>query len=112
MGINLNKSTIRIPKNCIKLASSHIIECLTSIFNQSLQQGVVPNILKISKATPIDKGGEITDLANYRPYQLYQLLHKYLKNVSITNLLTTLKSIKSFFNFNLGLEKDIQLPKL
>ena len=33
MGINLNKSTIGIPKQCIKLASSHISECLTSIFN-------------------------------------------------------------------------------
>ena len=31
MGINLNKSTIGIPKKCIKLASSHISECLTSI---------------------------------------------------------------------------------
>ena len=67
MGINLTKSTIGIPKKCIKLASSHISECLTSIFNQSLQQGVVPDILKISKVTPIDKGGEMTDPANYRP---------------------------------------------
>ena len=40
---------------------------LTSIFNQSLQQGAVPDILKISKVTPIDKGGEITDPANDRP---------------------------------------------
>ena len=40
---------------------------LKSFFNQSLQQGVVPDILKISKGTPIDKGGEMTDPANYRP---------------------------------------------
>ena len=64
MGINLNKSTIGIPKKCTKLASSHISECLTSIFNQSLQQGVVPDILKISKVAPIDKGGDNTDPAN------------------------------------------------
>ena len=114
MGINLNKSTIGIPKKCIKLASSHISECLTSIFNQSLQQGVVPDILKISRVTPIDKGGEITDQGRQIivPYQLYQLLHKYLKNVFITNLSTTLKSIKLSFNSNLGLEKDIQQLKL
>ena len=67
MGINLNKSTIGIPEKCIELASSHISECLTSIFNHSLQQGVVPDILKISKVTPIDKGGEITGPANYHP---------------------------------------------
>ena len=67
MGINLNKSTIGIPKKCIKLASDHISECLTFIFNQSLQQGIVPDSLKISKITPLDKGGDITDPANYRP---------------------------------------------
>ena len=33
MGINLNKSTIEVPQKCIKLASSHINECLTFIFN-------------------------------------------------------------------------------
>ena len=71
MGINLNKSTIGVPKECIELASDHISECLTFIFNQSLQQGIVPDILKL----------QIIVL-----YQLYQLLHKYLKNVSITSL--------------------------
>ena len=71
MGINLNKSTIGVPKECIEFASDHISECLTFIFNQSLQQGIVPDILKL----------QIIVL-----YQLYQLLHKYLKNVSITSL--------------------------
>jgi hypothetical protein len=32
-----------------------------------LLQGIVPDILKISKVTPVDKGGEITDPANFRP---------------------------------------------
>ena len=35
-------------------------------FNQSLLQGVVPDILKISEVTPVDKGGDTTDPANYR----------------------------------------------
>jgi len=71
MGINLNESTIRIPKKkCIKLAFSQVSECLTSIFNQSLQQGVIPDILRISKVTPINKGGEITDSAN-SPFPIY-----------------------------------------
>ena len=39
------------------------------------------------------------------PYQLYRLLHKSLKNVFITNLSTTLKSIKLSFNIQFGFRK-------
>ena len=67
METNPNKSTVGVPRKIIKLASSYISECVTLIFNESLQQGVVPAILKISKATPFDKGGEITDPTNFRP---------------------------------------------
>ena len=112
MGINLNKATIGVPKKCIKLASSHISECLTFIFNQSLQQGVVPDILKISKSTPIDKGGEIKDPANYRPISTLSTFTQIFEKCINNQLSTTLKSIKLFFNLNLGLEKDIQLLKL
>jgi len=85
MGINLNKSTIGVPKKCIELASDHIYsECLTFIFNRSLQQEIVPDILKISKVTPVDKRGDITDPANYRPISalstLTQIFEKCIYN--------------------------------
>ena len=67
MGTNLNKATIGVPRKIIKLPSSHLCESLAYIFNQSLQQGVVPDILKISKVTPIDKEGEVADPTNFRP---------------------------------------------
>lgn len=44
MGTDLNKSTIGVPRKTIKLPSSYIRECLTFIFNQSLQQDIVPDI--------------------------------------------------------------------
>ena len=31
-----------------------------TVFNHSLLQGVFPDIFKISKVTPVDKGGEET----------------------------------------------------
>jgi len=44
---------------CIKLACNYISEALTLIFNESLCQGIVPDhdSLKVSKVTPVDKGG-------------------------------------------------------
>ena len=65
--LKMNKATIGVPIKCIKLANLSISEALTCIFNLSLLQGVVPDILKISKVTPIDKGGEMLDPTNYRP---------------------------------------------
>ena len=33
-------------------------------YNQSLEEGIVPDIWKLSKITPVDKGGDITDPTN------------------------------------------------
>ena len=79
MRINLNKSTIGIPKKCLKLASNHISQCLTFIFNQSLQQGVVPDILKISKVTPIA--------------QYYQVVRKNSKSLLVLKHFVLIKAL-------------------
>ena len=51
-------------------------ETLTSIFNQSLQQGVVPADWKQSNVTPIVKSGDPSVAANYRPISLLSLVSK------------------------------------
>ena len=67
MGLDLNKSSIGVPSRCVKLSCPFFREALTKIFNHSLEQGIVPNILKISKITPVDKGGDAADPTNYQP---------------------------------------------
>ena len=47
--------------------SLYIYITLTKVYHQSLQQGIVPDLLKLSKVTPIDKGGDSTDATNFRP---------------------------------------------
>ena len=105
MGMNLNKSTIGIPKKCIKLASNHISESLTSIFNQSLQQGVVPDILRISKVTPIDKGGETTDSANYRPISTLSTFTQIFEQCIYNQLINYIEKHKIIFQFQFGFRK-------
>ena len=67
--INLEKSTIGTPQRCIKLARNYISEVLTIVLNESLLQGIVPDVLKVSKVTPVDKGGEAMDPSTFRPIQ-------------------------------------------
>ena len=75
-----DKSSIDIPQRCIKLAADHISDLLTAVFNNSLEQGIMPDILKISRITPVDKGGDITDPSNFRPistlYSFAQIFEK------------------------------------
>ena len=71
--ININKATIGIPSICVKLAGNHLSEALTTIYNNSIAQGTVPDILKISKVTPIDKGGDTTDPTNFRPISILSI---------------------------------------
>ena len=80
MGLDLNKSSIGVPSRCIKLSCPFISEALTKIFNHSLEQGIVPDILKISKITPVDKGATQLTLRIISQLQLYQFSLKYLKN--------------------------------
>ena len=40
---------------------------LTYIYNQSIETGIVPDILEVSQVSPVYKGGDATDPSNYRP---------------------------------------------
>jgi hypothetical protein len=102
MGLKLNKSRIGIPQKCIKLACEYISETL---------QGIVPDILKISKVTPVDKGGEITDPANFRPISTLSTITQIFEKLIYKNLSDILKRKIFFFNFNLVFGKVVLLPK-
>ena len=62
-----NKSSIGIPNKLIKIAAEPLSVPFTQIYNQSIETGIVPNILKVSQVTPVYKNGHATDPANYRP---------------------------------------------
>ena len=65
MSLKVDKSALDIPRICIKYAANRIYEALSMVFNQSLLHGIFPENFKVSKVTPIDKGGEEMDPFNY-----------------------------------------------
>jgi hypothetical protein len=54
------------------LANKELSIPFTFIYNQSFIQGIVPDILKISRVTPVFKNGITTNAANYRPIAIPQ----------------------------------------
>ena len=105
MSLKTNKSSIDIPRTCIKLAADHINEALMIVFNYSLVQGVFPEILKISKVTPVDKGGEDTDPSNYRPISTLSPLSQIFEKLICKQLVSYLEKEKILYEFQFGFRK-------
>ena len=56
MSLKVDKSTIGIPKKCVKLAANHIP-----------QARIFPDNRKTSKVSPVDTGADEIDPLNYLP---------------------------------------------
>ena len=63
--LNDHKSSLDIPNKLIKIAAQPLSVPLTYIYNQSIETGIVSDILKVSQISPVCKGGGATDPSNY-----------------------------------------------
>ena len=104
-GLNLGVSSIGVPRHCITLASTHIRECLTTTFNDSLLQGILPNALKISKVTPVDKGGEITDPFNFRPISTLTTFTQVLEKLFYKQIINYIERQNIIYQCQFGFRK-------
>ena len=68
-----------IPSNLLKTHAVSFIEPVKLMINQSLSDGIFPNILKAAQVCPIFKKGENHLRENYRPISLLSNLSKLLR---------------------------------
>ena len=100
-----NKASIGIPNKCIKLAVDHISEALTKVFNYSLVQGIMPDVLKVSRVTPIDKGGDAADPSNYRPISTLYSFAQIFEKLVYLQVSTYLEKYNILNKFQFGFRK-------
>ena len=105
LSMKVGKASIGIPRKCIKLAIDHISEALTSVYNLSIQQGIVPDVLKISRITPVDKGGEITDPSNFRPISTLSCFAQILEKLVYKQLINYIEKYQILNEFQFGFRK-------
>ena len=65
-----------ISAKIIKITKEIISPCLTHIFNTSIQSGIYPDALKLSKVIAIHKKKEKYIPDNYRPISLLNIINK------------------------------------
>ena len=96
-GLKVNKATgpDGLSNRLLKLAAPAIAKSLATIYNASLENGVVPGEWKAANVSPIFKSGDKTSLNNYRPISIlpvvakvfeklvHQQLHAYLRKHKI-----------------------------
>ena len=89
---------------------------LKYLFGKSIEKGVFPNALKIAGVTPLFKGGDPSDISNYRPISVLPCFSKILERIIYNRLykyVTTEKLLYSKqFGFQTGLSTKHAIVKL
>ena len=70
-----------ISNKLIKNIESCLVTPLNILFNQSMTEGIFPNIMKMVLVTPLYKSGQKSICTNYRPISLLITLSKILEKI-------------------------------
>uniref|UniRef100_A0A1B6ERV0 Reverse transcriptase domain-containing protein n=1 Tax=Cuerna arida TaxID=1464854 RepID=A0A1B6ERV0_9HEMI len=86
----------------LKTAAEHICEVLTYLFNECINNGTFPDILKISKVIPVHKKGPLDKQCNYRPISIVPAVSKILERLVHKRIVEYLESNKLFSDCQFG----------
>ena len=75
------------------------------VLNQSLLQGIFQENFKVSKVTPIDKGGEEVDPFNYRPISTLSALTQIFEKIICEQVVDYLEKYEILYEFQFGFRK-------
>ena len=88
----------------IKYAQESLVSPLTSLFNQIIHEGEIPNIFKTGYITPVHKKGkDVKSIGNYRGITVASIFGKIFEKLLLLRL-TTMNSQQS--NLQFGFTKE------
>ena len=65
----------------LKKASAVLSPIISALINSSLSLGVFPDLFKLAKVVPVPKGGDPSDINNYRPVSVLSVFSKIYERV-------------------------------
>ncbi len=103
--LNPNKSSDLSPR-ILKLYRGIISPNLAIIFNNCVYSGIFPDKLKIARVVPLFKGGDKSNLANYRPISLVPVLSKIFEKLIHKRLVSFLDKHEVIYHKQFGFRKQ------
>lgn len=91
----------------LKLAADHVAEPLTHIFNLSLKSAKIPKVWKSAFVLLLLKGGDPTEVNNYRPISKRCIVAKILEKLISIQLKDFLEANNILCNFQSGFRKKL-----
>lgn len=70
----------------IKKIAKQVAPLLTILINETMEQGNIPKLLKISVVKPVYKSGDSTKVENYRPISLTPVFHKIMEKLILEQM--------------------------
>lgn len=95
-----------IPNKIYKLLANKISIHVAALYNQSIKKGVFPDILKISRVTPIPKDGDLSLPTNYRPISQTETISKIFEQIIYKQVSTYLEGNKLLSDYQFGFRKN------
>jgi hypothetical protein len=95
-------STVTI-KNC----SDELARPLSMVFNRSMNDGIVPDDLKIAKVIPIYKAGDKRNITNYRPISVLPTFSKILERLLYNRMINFLNKHEILSQSQYGFRKKL-----
>ena len=84
--INKSPGCDEISFNVIKNCFSELNMPLNYLFDMTLESGIFPNKLKISRVIPFYKAGDPANITNYRPISVFLCFSKMLERIMYNRL--------------------------
>ena len=93
--------------NTIKTCSDQLAGPLSMVFNKSIEEGIVPDDLKIAKIIPVYKSDDKNTVSNYRPISVLPAFSKVLERLVYNRLLDFINKHNILSKNQFGFRKSI-----
>ena len=100
-----SSSIDRISNKLLKFVKAEIAPLLTGIFNQTVEQGLFPDVLKHAKVLPLFKKNENFLFCNYRPVSLLPSVSKVFERIMYNQMYNYFTKLKVFYKSQYGFRK-------
>ena len=94
-----------IKPTVLKAVKHEILQPLVSLVNMSLKQGIFPDALKTAVINPVHKKGVKSDVRNYRPISVLNVISKVFERIIRNRLLSYLNRHQILYKNHCGFRK-------